>query len=68
MFVCKGKILSCRDYEDPQLCRAVVRIKVKNAKEFVEKTFGNHHVVVYGDFTKYLRRLGALFGIEVIEA
>ena len=68
MFVCKGKILSCRDCEDPQLCRAVVRIKVKNAKEFVEKTFGNHHVVVYGDFTKYLRRLGALFGIEVIEA
>ena len=68
MLVYKGKIVSCKDYEDPQLCRAVVKIRVKDAKGFIEKTFGNHHVLVYGDFADDLGVLGSLFGIEVVKA
>ena len=59
--------MNCKDYEDPQLYRTVVRIRVKNAKDFIEKTFGNHHVVVYGDSTEDLKRLGNLFEMKVVE-
>ena len=68
IFVCTGKILSCKDYEDPQLCRAVVKIKVKSVRDFLNKTFGNHHVVVYGNYVRELRKIGDLLDIEVIEA
>ena len=68
IFVCTGKILSCKDYEDPQLCRAVVKIKVRNVKDFLNKTFGNHHVVIYGDYMRELRKIGDLLDVRVIEA
>jgi hypothetical protein len=30
--------------------------------------FGNHSAMVYGDYTRQLRMLGGLMGLEVVEA
>jgi len=38
-------------------CRIMAKIKIDAPIEFIHKTSGNHHVVVYGDYTEELREL-----------
>ncbi len=63
MIVCNGKV---RKSEETTHCRATIWIKVKDARKFLHETFGNHHVIVYGDYRKELEQIGKLLDIEVI--
>ena len=65
MLVTKGKILDCEDLDD--YCRVTVKIRIDDPREFIHKTSGNHHVMVYGDFREQLRELNRIFGITSVE-
>lgn len=66
MLISRGMIMDCRDLEG--YCRMTVRIKIQTpVKNFIQKTSGNHHVMVYGDYQEELRELNKLFGITTIE-
>jgi L-fucose isomerase-like protein len=53
--------------EDDTYCRVKAKVKVKNPKEFIHKTTGNHHVMAYGDYREQLRKLNEMLGIATIE-
>jgi len=65
MLVAKGVIVDCVD--DEEYCRVTTKVKVKDPKEFVHKTSGNHHVMVYGDYREQLRKLNEILDISTIE-
>jgi L-fucose isomerase-like protein len=66
MLVSKGVIMDSRDLEG--YCRITVRIKIDApVKNFIQKTSGNHHVMVYGDCLEELSELNKLLGITTIE-
>lgn len=66
MLIAKGRVVDCVD--DDMYCRVTAKVKVSNPKEFIHKTSGNHHVLVYGDYREQLRRLNEILGITTIEA
>ncbi len=51
----------------PGDCREILRIKLSDAREFIHRTSGSHHVVVYGDLRRQLKELNELFGIKTTE-
>jgi L-fucose isomerase-like protein len=57
------QILILRGY-----CRITVKVKIANPREFIHKTSGNHHVMVYGNHVEQLKTLNKLLGITTIEA
>ncbi len=66
MLLAKGEILDCRDLAG--YCRMTVGVKLAgSAKEFIQRTSGNHHLLVYGDHLAELRGLNELFGLEPLE-
>jgi L-fucose isomerase-like protein len=67
MLIAKGTITDCVDSDADEYCRIKAKVKIENAKEFVHRTSGNHHVMVYGDYTEPLRRLNEILGIKTIE-
>jgi len=71
MLVAKGKIVDCKNSDDCEnikgYCRMVAKIKFDSPKDFISKTSGNHHVMVYGDYKEELKELNKLFGITTVE-
>jgi L-fucose isomerase-like protein len=50
-----------------EYCRVTVKVKVANPRDFIHKTSGNHHVMVYGDYKDQLKELNNILGITTIE-
>jgi L-arabinose isomerase len=61
MFLTTGVITGQKDI--PNDCRNIVKVKIGNAREFIHRTSGCHHVMVYGDYKEKIRELNELFGI-----
>ena len=67
MLVAGGTIVDCVEMDADQYCRVKTKVQIKNPKEFIHKTSGNHHVMVYGDHREQLKRLNEILGITTIE-
>jgi len=67
MLLAKGNIVDCVDMDSDEYCRVKVKVQIKNPKEFIYKTSGNHHVMVYGDYRSQLKMLNDILGITTIE-
>lgn len=66
MLVTGGRIVDCKDLKG--YCRITVKIKIDaSLREFIDKTSGNHHVMVYNNYREQLRKLNELFGIGTVE-
>jgi hypothetical protein len=65
MFCTTGVITGQKDV--PGDCRDIVKVKIDNARDFIHRTSGCHHVMVYGDYREKIRELNKLFGITTIE-
>ena len=68
MVIAKGIIVDCADMDAEEYCRVTVKVKIANPREFIHKTSGNHHVMVYGNHLEQLKTLNNLLGITTIEA
>lgn len=60
-YVSTGKII--RNLNEDNLCRTQIEISVDNNIEyFLIRPYGNHHIIIYGDFKekieKYMRKIG----------
>jgi L-fucose isomerase-like protein len=67
MLIARGTIVDCVDSDADIYCRIKAKVKIKNPKEFIHKTTGNHHVMVYGDYREQLRKLNEILGITTTE-
>jgi L-fucose isomerase-like protein len=67
MTIAKGVIVDCVDMDADEYCRVTVKVKIVSPKEFIHKTSGNHHVMVYGDYREQLKKLNDVLGITTIE-
>jgi L-fucose isomerase-like protein len=67
MLIASGIIVDSVEMDDDIYCRVKAKVKVKNPKEFIHKTTGNHHVMVYGDYREQLRKLNEILGITTTE-
>jgi hypothetical protein len=67
MLISSGIIVDSVEMDDDIYCRVKAKVKIKNPKEFIHKTSGNHHVMVYGDYREQLRKLNEILGITTIE-
>jgi len=47
-------------------CRTNMRVKVPDARAFIEQARGNHHILVYGDQCERIRALCEEFGIATV--
>jgi len=60
----RGKIVDCRDTVS---CRTTITVEISDAREFIRKALGNHHVMVYGDHIGEIRALSQAVGMNLIE-
>jgi len=67
MLIANGTIVDCVEMDEETYCRVKAKVKIKNPREFIHRTSGNHHVMVYGDYRQQLRRLNDILGIVTIE-
>jgi L-fucose isomerase-like protein len=47
-------------------CRTNLKIQVSDVRRFIRQVRGNHHIVVYGDWTNRIKDLCGEFGIETV--
>ncbi len=68
ILVTTGTIDSCNRMREVG-CQLEVSIKVKNARDGFEKTkdFGHHMVMVYGNYSEQIKRLGEILKFDVVE-
>ena len=59
-----GELTSC---QDTTTCRTTISVKVADVRRFVEGAFGNHHAVVYGNYTRELKELVQSLDISPVE-
>jgi L-fucose isomerase-like protein len=53
-YVSSGKIL--RNLSEDNLCRTQIEIEVdKDIEYFLTRPYGNHHVIIYGDYQKEIK-------------
>jgi len=63
MLAVRGEIVDCRD----TICdRTTLTLRVNDAREFFHKATGNHHVVVYGNYTMELSGLCEMLSIRLV--
>jgi L-fucose isomerase-like protein len=67
MLISSEIIVDSVEMDDDIYCRVKAKVKIKNPKEFIHKTTGNHHVMVYGDYREQLRKLNEILGITTTE-
>jgi hypothetical protein len=69
ILVTKGEIVGSEDI-DRAGCTMKALIKVNDVDEYIHKCedFGNHSVVIYGDYTEKMKVIGRYMGFEVVEA
>jgi L-fucose isomerase-like protein len=58
-----GELTDC---QDTTTCRTTISVKVADVRRFVEGALGNHHAVVYGNYTKELKALSRSLDISPI--
>ncbi len=68
IMLAKGEIIKGIGFRETG-CTLGVNIEIPNVKEFYHKgaDIGSHLVVVYGDYTKEIRKLGEIMNYEVLE-
>lgn len=49
-------------------CRSNLRVKIPDVGRFMARITGNHHILVYGDYTKRIEALCEAFGILPVSA
>ena len=59
-YVTKGKII--RNLHESNLCRTQIEVSIdENIEYFLNRPYGNHHVVIYGDYVdsinEYMRNI-----------
>ncbi len=59
-----GVIVDCKEGFD---CRTTLVVKVPDVREYVNKTSGNHQILVFGDWVKELEDAGKIFGMRFIK-
>lgn len=65
IFLAGGEIVECKD----TICdRTTLTVRVKDARNYVQQTTGNHQVLIYGDFTREMNQLAGRLGLEVLQA
>lgn len=63
----KGNIIQS-DMKDANLCRTQALIKIDgNVEKWMENTFGNHHVITYGNLIPVLEYFCDLTGLELVK-
>ena len=67
MLIANGTIVDCVEMDHDMYCRVKAKVKIRNPREFVQKTSGNHHVMVYGDCRDQLRKLNETLDIATVE-
>jgi len=67
MMLAKGEIIEGTGFRETG-CSLGVNIEIPDVKEFYHKgaDIGSHLVVVYGDYTKEIRKLGEIMNYEVV--
>lgn len=65
MVITTGNIMKCEDLKGN--CRHTVSIRIKDVRNFIQNTSGNHHVMIYGDYIKELKKLNKLLGVNTIK-
>ena len=58
-----GELVECRD---TTACRTTISIKVNDVRELIQRTFGNHQAVVYGNQIKLTSNLCQKMGLQAI--
>jgi len=58
-----GELTNC---QDTTTCRTTISVKVADVRRFVEGALGNHHAVVYGNYTRELKALSRSLDISPI--
>jgi len=61
--ITSGKLVECRD---TTACRTTISINVNDVRELVQRTFGNHQAVVYGNQIKLTSKLCHILGIQTV--
>ena len=61
--ITSGKLIECRD---TTACRTTISINVNDVRELVQRTFGNHQAVVYGNQIKLTSKLCHKMCIQAI--
>lgn len=64
ILITSGEISDCRD---TVACRTSLSIRIGDVRRFVQRTFGNHHALVYGDHVQQTVALAEMLGMEAIE-
>lgn len=59
-----GVIVDCKEGFH---CRTTLIVRVQNVREFINKTSGNHQIVVFGDWTKAFEDTSKIFGMRFIK-
>ncbi len=51
----------------PNMCRTQIKIKLEiPVKNFIDKTLGNHHLVIFDDKVSVIEKLAEILGIKII--
>jgi L-fucose isomerase-like protein len=64
ILVFPGEMVSCQDTTN---CRTTVAVKISDARKFVQRAFGNHHALIYGNHVNQIKDLCRLLGISSVE-
>jgi len=63
-FISHASLLRCTD--NPNMCRTQLHLRLdKPVDYFLQRSIGNHHVIVRGDHTKLLTSVFAMLGAQV---
>lgn len=70
ILVASGEITGGQNFDSKCGCNLGVLIKVSDVVDFFHKnvSFGNHYVMVYGNYVKELKGMGDIMNFEVVEA
>jgi len=58
-----GEVLEC---EDTVFCRNTLTIQINDARKFVQRAEGNHHIAVFGDYMDDLKALCDVLDCQII--
>lgn len=53
-FLCKGKII--RNLNEENLCRTQIEVEIDNPTYFLNRPYGNHHLIIYGNHTEVIKK------------
>ncbi|MFW6151084.1 MAG: hypothetical protein ACOC6A_06080 [Chloroflexota bacterium] len=60
MLLFRGELVEC---SETGICRTTLRVRVEDARRFLDSVTGNHHMLVLGDYVTRTKALCSRFGI-----